>query len=428
MANIYADFKLNIGDRFSDEKRDISIIEREYRQVKKRKSGTSKEYTANEKWYKYHCNKCGNEDYLREDYIVGKTRFLGCNACCTPPRKIVHGINDITVTAPWMVQYFENPEEAKLHSKYSKDFAMMKCPDCGRVFKKQIMCVCANHGLSCVCGDGMSYPNKFMYSLLSQLNLNFEIEKKFDWSSGKIYDDYITYKDLKIITEQHGIQHYIGSKGFSKDARSFEEEAANDNEKRRLAYENGIDFYFEIDSRISTAEFMRDSICNSGLLSVLGIDESAIDWNSCDVFATSNLVKIVCHYKAEHPEIALLDIASKFKLSYKTILGYVKIGNTHGWCSYSIGDDRALHESQNVIQHYSKPIYCETNNMYYRDAGAVEKYLVVDGESFYKRQIRQAITRGNKYRGYTFKYIEQPEFNNAKALTPDRCIGDSFYL
>ena len=43
-------FKLNVGMEFKDEKRNIVIIDREFR---KNNKGCS------EKWYKYKCNNCG---------------------------------------------------------------------------------------------------------------------------------------------------------------------------------------------------------------------------------------------------------------------------------------------------------------------------------------------------------------------------------
>ena len=46
-------FKLKIGDEIKDEGRDITIIDREYRE-----RNTDGKY-RNDKWYKYRCNKCG---------------------------------------------------------------------------------------------------------------------------------------------------------------------------------------------------------------------------------------------------------------------------------------------------------------------------------------------------------------------------------
>ena len=47
-------FKYEINTRFRDEKRDITITDKEYRPIIK-KNGKKE----NIKWYKYTCNKCG---------------------------------------------------------------------------------------------------------------------------------------------------------------------------------------------------------------------------------------------------------------------------------------------------------------------------------------------------------------------------------
>ena len=49
-------FKYEIGQTIQDEKRSLTILNREYRsKLKLNKKGT---YTANEKWYLICCNKC----------------------------------------------------------------------------------------------------------------------------------------------------------------------------------------------------------------------------------------------------------------------------------------------------------------------------------------------------------------------------------
>ena len=71
----------------------------------------------------------------------------------------------------------------------------MICPDCNRIHKNKLIHDVYNNGLlTCPCQDGWSYPNKFMYSLLEQIGVDFQAEKIFDWSDGRKYDDYIEYK------------------------------------------------------------------------------------------------------------------------------------------------------------------------------------------------------------------------------------------
>ena len=54
LEKVTVKFKIKVGDKFKDEKRDLTIIDREYR-LRYKKDGSK----CNEKWYKYHCNICG---------------------------------------------------------------------------------------------------------------------------------------------------------------------------------------------------------------------------------------------------------------------------------------------------------------------------------------------------------------------------------
>ena len=95
MGNKYGDFKLNIGDRIDTFERHLIIIDRKYVDKIAHKNG--KPYNLYQKFYKYKCLNCGNEDWIIEDALTGK-QHCGCNACCHPPRKLVVRINDITTT------------------------------------------------------------------------------------------------------------------------------------------------------------------------------------------------------------------------------------------------------------------------------------------------------------------------------------------
>ena len=60
------DFKINIGDVFKDDKRDMSITDRKYKERIK-KDGNKE----NQKWYKYTCNKCGwTEGWIEEGKLL----------------------------------------------------------------------------------------------------------------------------------------------------------------------------------------------------------------------------------------------------------------------------------------------------------------------------------------------------------------------
>ena len=105
----FAPFKYDIGHTFTTFGRNLEIIDREYRSKDKVKNG--KTYSANEKWYFYRCNVCGNEEWIYE-YCLGDYMKTGCNVCGNARKKVAKGVNDISTTAPWMLKYFVNPEDA----------------------------------------------------------------------------------------------------------------------------------------------------------------------------------------------------------------------------------------------------------------------------------------------------------------------------
>ena len=85
------------------------IIDRKYVDNVRFKDG--KRYNEHRKYYKYKCLNCNNEDWVIE-YTLNDSQHCGCNACCYPPKKLVQGINDIATTNPWMIKYFDNPDDA----------------------------------------------------------------------------------------------------------------------------------------------------------------------------------------------------------------------------------------------------------------------------------------------------------------------------
>ena len=133
------------------------------------------------------------------------------------------------------------------HLKKGKDNTRhyrIKCLDCyneynrseGHLKERGVKCPC--------CGDGVSYPNKFITSLLLQLKCSFKREHIFDEIKDKRYDFYI--HDSNSIVEVHGKQHY-NENGFGKyGGRTLDEEQSNDELKKELALSIGITHYIVV--------------------------------------------------------------------------------------------------------------------------------------------------------------------------------------
>lgn len=305
----FISFKYEIGTIINN----LTIIDKEYRYDKKHKL----------KYYKYHCNKCNNEGWIKE----GKLKEGGgCNACCLYGKKAVLGINTIWDKARWMVDFGVSEEDAKTHTPCSAKKITVKCPDCGKFKKVTPNIIYQTHSIQCSCGDGISYPEKLMESVLIQLGVEYEKQYKPDWSQNKRYDFYLS--DIDVIIETHGIQHYK----CSNRGRSLKEEQESDELKEELALKNGIKNYIVIDCRESELEYIRVNMLGSELNKLF--DLSNINWEKCNEYGLKNKVKEVCDYYKEHLGISTTDLAKKLGVSRKTIIKYLKQGAKMNWCEY----------------------------------------------------------------------------------------------
>ncbi len=312
---ISLEFKYEIGVIIDK----LIIIDKEYRIDKK---GTKW------KWYKYKCNKCGNEDWITEYNLKKGQR---CNACCPTPQKATLGINTIWDTARWMVDLGVSEEDAKTNTQGSGKKIEVKCPDCGRIKKIAPHIIYRYHSIGCSCSDSVSYPEKLMESLLIQLNVKYECQYRTDWSKNKRYDFYLS--DYNIIIETHGLQHYEES----NRGRSLKEEQENDKSKKDSALKNGIKNYIVIDCRVSELEYIKNNILNSKLNELF--DLSDINWNKCEEYALKNKAKEVCDYYKKHKGIFIIDLAKEFSVDRHTVRNYLKKGAKLGWCEYNAKEE-----------------------------------------------------------------------------------------
>lgn len=331
-TKILSKFRIEIGQTFKDEKRDLTIINREYRETNIKRKGKNS-YIQNQKWYKYKCNICGyDEGWIEENKLIST---IGC-ACCSN-QVIVKGINDIATTNPEMVKYFVNIEDAYTHSYCSNKKVWFKCLDCD--FKKEMkISDFYKSGFRCkVCGDGVSYPEKVMINLLKELEINFKTQLSkttFKWCKDYYYDFYFEYNDEEYIVETHGLQHYEENTNFKM---SLEEQQINDENKKELAIHNGVKLenYIVVDCRYSNIDFIKNSILNSMLNKTFDLDN--INWKEINEQSQKSLVKKVCDYWYIHNEIngeclTVPNISKTFNLSTSTIYRYLRTGENLGWC------------------------------------------------------------------------------------------------
>ena len=334
-------FKVEIGIIFKDKKRDITITDREIRKDK---------HGWNLKWYKYHCNICTYEEGWIEEYDL--IHGQGCSCCCG--RTVVVGINDIPTVTPWLIPYFQGGyDEAKLYTKCgggnpNNRYGRINpvCPDCGRIRDRSMLIsqIYSSHSIGCSCRDGKSYCEKFMFSILEQLKIEFNMEYNPIWIKPRRYDFYISI--LNIVIEVNGEQHY--NQQTRKGARNLTQEKANDKLKKEKALTNGIleENYIEIDCRHSTLDWIKEHILNSRLNELF--DLSKIDWLKAEEFTCNNLVKIACEYKRDNLDWTTTKIGELMNLNKQTIMKYLKKGTKiWDWCNYDTKEEMRKNCSKN---------------------------------------------------------------------------------
>ena len=400
------DFKVEIGTIFKDNNRDMIIIDREYKQDKNKRKW---------KWYKYQCNKCGYHDgWIEENKLIKCHR--GCS-CCSG-RTVVEGINDIPTTAPWMVKYFQGGyEEAKKYTRTSKKYITPICPNCGCINDKPMLIYnIFKFGFNCFCEGGGSYPEKVVYFLLKQLNINYIYQytkKHSNWCGKYKYDFYFKLNNEEYIIETQGMQHYKG--GFENcGGRTLEEEQENDILKKELAIHNGIksENYIVIDCRYSEFEFIKNNIINSKLCDIF--DLKNVDWIDIEEYSRKSLIKQVCNYWNEHNEINNEDLTTTiigniFNLNRNTITKYLKIGSNLNWCNYNTNEEKHKNE-KSFIRNNEKPIKVIKNNIDLGNYPSI-RYLANNSIKLFgikldEKRISDCCRKViNKYKGFTFLFI-----------------------
>lgn len=280
------------------------------------------EYTPSEinygtgKKYYFKCPNGIHESELKSlgRLISGQTINLNCDKC-----------NLIASNYAYLEKYFVNKNDFLECTIGSIKRVSLKCPDCGHIKNNMNIPDLIKHGFSCPkCGDGISYPEKFVFSVLEQLKIDFttQLSKNIlQWCDKYKYDFYIP--TLNTIIEAHGSQHYEISHGNWKSLESIQN---NDKIKQIKAISNGIIYYITIDCRKSSPEYIKNSILNSELSNLY--DMSKIDWNVCNIQALKSMVFKVCEaWNNGINDVSIL--SSKLKLSKVTIRRYLKKRNKY---------------------------------------------------------------------------------------------------
>lgn len=278
-----------------------------------------------------------------------------------------------------------------------------KCKDCGH---EKFMSPNRMYtgGLGCdKCSDGISYPNKFMFNMLEQLNIEFKREYSPKWIGQKRYDFYIP--SLNIIIEMDGgLGH--GNRNHPKSKQTKEELIEIDKYKDNMAKEHGIEV-IRIDcdyKSYNQFEFIWKNILSSKLSGMFDLNK--INLNIVSEFSESNIMKEVCKYRKENPNINTTNIGDYFNINRNTIRSYLKRGNSFGWCYYNVEEEK-LKEVKNK----SKQVEVFKDNISLGIFNSITELCRLSTELFgiylYTKNVSD-VCNGKRieYKGFNFKHIK----------------------
>jgi hypothetical protein len=255
----------------------------------------------------------------------------GCPYCAG--QKVLVGFNDLWTTDPDIAKMLCNPSDGYTISRGSNQKVEWLCPFC-KTKKLSSPKHVASFGLSCsVCSDKISYPNKFIVSLLLQLNVDVVVpEWSPEWIGRYSYDVYFVKNNKEYIVEMDGgLGH--GNIDFKTGERDVEG-LNRDIIKSNAAKEHHIELiridcnYIQMRERF---DYVKKSILNSELKTILEL--SLVDWDECNKYATKSL-----HMEAANlydSGLKIREISDQLKVSYSTVYNWLKRLSKEGLCSYN---------------------------------------------------------------------------------------------
>ena len=258
--------------------------------------------------------------------------------------------------------------------------------------------------ICCQCKGGISYSERFVLDVLSQLGVEVETQYSPQWIDRRFYDFYIS--SLNMIIETHGIQHYEER----KFGRTLEEEQENDKFKKELALKNGVNKYIIIDCRYSEFNWVSSNIYEQ-LKDYF--DMSKVDFDKAGVLALKSLSKEIWDYWNNKEEWeTTLTITNNNPWGIKrseTLVKYLKEGNKLGTCHYDAKEEMRKC-GMRTMKLRCKPVEIFKDGVslgVFESASELERQ---SEERFGVKLFQNSISRilkdgGNYYKGFILKYI-----------------------
>lgn len=277
------------------------------------------EYVDNETKIKCRCKI--NPKHEWEATPSNLLRKRGCPFC----RGLkVNETNSVKSLRPDLVKYFKNESDSEKISLFSHKKVELKCPDCGYE-KEMTMSKLTQKGFSCdICGDGVSFPNKFIRNMLIMLNIPFICEWTPEWNKHIKYD--VKIKNKKILIEMDGFFH-------KKESyyKTLDRNIKQDKIKTKEAEENGY-LLFRVDALESDGKYLYNSIKESGIFDTLKINIDNFDFIECERISQKSLLVEVCNFYNNHKNYTQKEIAEEMQLNVSLVGRYIRKGIKIGLC------------------------------------------------------------------------------------------------
>lgn len=368
------------------------------------------QYISNKKPLTIRHNVCGYT------YDVSPNNFLSKHSRCPYclNRKVMKGFNDIYTTNKDLALMLLNEDDRYSYTQMSNVKLDWVCPQCNNIVRSKSPDKVNTYGLMCpFCSDGISYPNKFVHSMFSQIIEqidNYIAEYSPSWAGRKRYDNYFQKDNKEYILEVdgglgHGKYTYYGDE--NQKIISLEVDA----QKENMALEHGICF-IRIDADQFDMDYMTNSILKSELANIL--DLSCVNWSKCNIDATkSKKMEVINLFNDGVKNIR--DICDKVSnIGYGTAYRYLLEGSKDGLCDYSPKD---YVKYRKFPKDRGRKVIClNTKRVYNSMTDACREYNIKSISNICSCCTGRYKTSGVDKNGNRLKWMYFDEYNVSQAL------------
>lgn len=372
----------------------------------------SKYETVNKK-IELKCAECNHTWWNKPRQILNEG-VVRCPACSNRELNNYDGRNAMYYTHPYLVRNLVNIQDAFREVLINSDRKIKTiCRECGYISDKSKQSL--KEGFHCEkCDDGISYPNKFIYSIIDQLskvNDITEVKREFrpEWGQGRRYDIKFKYNNINYIIEMDGGFHYVDN---SLSGKKVKEQNRIDKEKDMMARINGYEI-IRIDcnypSKHKRHEYIKNNIINSEMFNVF--DLKVINWKEVEEFAVESIAVKVWRM-INNEKATDRNINERLGISKSTIHGYIRIGKNIGVISKRT--PRACNRDGNVIYVF-KHGELAYDGYFSNGNEIVRKSLEMFGEKLQASKVHVKLKEVGEYehtypyKGYTFVKIPYGE-------------------